>query len=76
MIKEMLATAPILRGPNWALHFNIQTYALDKAIGPALRQVEDKFPYVGYFICKNISKVELNYTVTEKEILAVVHSLN
>lgn len=38
--------------------------------------MEDKFPYVTYFISKNLSKVELNYTVTEKGLFIVVHSLN
>lgn len=33
-------------------------------------------PYAIYFIRKNLSKVELNYTVTEKELLVIVHSLN
>ena len=32
-------------------------------------------PYAIYFISKNISKAEHNYIVTEKELLAVVHSL-
>lgn len=38
--------------------------------------MEDKLPYTIYFMSKNLSKVELNYTVTEKELLVVVHSLN
>ncbi|WP_369124432.1 RNase H-like domain-containing protein, partial [Actinobacillus pleuropneumoniae] len=29
-----------------------------------------------YFINKNLSKADLNYTMTEKELLVVVHSLN
>ena len=33
-------------------------------------------PFSIYFISKNLSKAELNYTVTEKELLAIVHSLN
>jgi len=41
-----------------------------------LGQVEEKFLYSIYFISKNLSKAELNYTVTEKELMAIVHSLN
>lgn len=32
--------------------------------------------YAIYFISKNLSKAKLNYMVTEKELLDVVHSLN
>ena len=75
-LKGKLITAPILRGPNWALPFNIHIDASRKTIGAALGQVEDKLPYAIYFVSKNLSKAELNYTVTEKELLVVVHSPN
>ena len=75
-MKDKLVSAPILRGPNWALSFHIHTDASNKAIGAALGQVEKKLPYAIYFVRKNLSKAELNYTVTEKEFLAVVHALN
>ena len=45
-------------------------------MGKGLGKLEDKLPYAIYFISKNFSKAELNYTVTEKELLAIVHSLN
>ncbi len=45
-------------------------------IGVALGQIDEKIPYAIYFISKNLSKAELNYTVTKKELLAIVHSLN
>ena len=69
-------TAPILRGPNWALPFHIHTDALNKAIRVALGQIDEKLPYAIYFISKSLSKVEFNYIVTEKELLVAVHSLN
>jgi len=65
-----------LRGPNWALPFHIHIDVSNKAIGAALGQVEEKLPYTIYFISKCLSKVEMNYTVTEKEFLVVVHSLD
>ncbi|WP_369124378.1 ribonuclease H family protein, partial [Actinobacillus pleuropneumoniae] len=61
-LKSKLVTAPILRGPNWALPFHIHTDASNKAIGAALGQVEQKLPYAIYFVSKNNSLVELNYT--------------
>ena len=75
ILKGKLTTAPILRGPNWAIPFHIHADASHKAIGANLGQIDEKFPYAIYFISKNLSKVELNYTVTEKELLTVVHSL-
>jgi hypothetical protein len=41
-----------------------------------LGQEEDKKPYVIYFISKNITPAELNYTVTDKEFLAVIHAID
>eukprot|EP00253_Pinus_taeda_P013985 PITA_13985 len=75
-LKDKLVSAPILRGPNWALPFHIHTDASNKAIGVALGQVEEKLPYAIYFVSKNLSKAEMNYMVIEKEFLVVVHSLN
>ena len=75
-LKGKLVTAPILRGPNWALPFDIHTHASNKEIGVSLGKIDEKLPYAIYFVSKNLSKAELNYTVTEKELLAVVHSLN
>ena len=76
ILKGKLTTAAILRGPNWALPFHIHDDASNKPIGAALGQEDEKFPYAIYFTSKNPSKAELNYTMTEKELLAVVHSLN
>eukprot|EP00253_Pinus_taeda_P025005 PITA_25005 len=75
-LKSKLVTAPILRGPNWALPFHIHTDASNKAIGAASGLVEEKLLCAIYFVSKNLSKAKLNYTVTEKELLGVVHSLN
>ena len=68
--------APVLRGPNWSLPFHISTDASDTALGGVLGQKENQQNYVIYFTSKNLTPPELNYTVTEKEFLAVVHSIN
>ena len=57
---------PILRGPDWTLPFHISTDASDTAIGGVLGQKEGQSPYAIYFISKNLSPAELNYTVTKK----------
>jgi len=61
-----VSIAPVLRGPNWDLPFQILLDASHTTIGVVLQQEEDKKPYAIYYISKNLSPVELNYTVTEK----------
>lgn len=56
--------------------FQISSDASDIAIGAVLGQEEDKKPYAIYYINKSLSPAELNYTVTEKEFLAVIHAIN
>ena len=76
ILKSKLLVAPILRGPDWSLPFHISTDASDTAIRGVLGQKEGQAPYAIYFISKNLTTAELNYTVTEKEFLAVVYSIN
>lgn len=76
MLKDKLTIIPTVGGPNWARPFHIHAHASDKYVGIALAQIYDKFPYAIYFIRKIMSKAELNYTMIEKELLVVVHSLN
>ena len=57
---------PILRGPDWSLPFHISIDASDTTIGGVLGQKEGHAPYAIYFISKNLTPAELNYTVTEK----------
>lgn len=76
VLKDRLSISLVLRGPYWSLPFHICTDASDTALGAVLRQREDHYPYVIYFVRKNISPSELNYTITEKELLAVVHAIS
>jgi hypothetical protein len=45
-------------------------------LGVVLGQREAQIPYAISFVSKNISLTEVNYTVTEKEFLSVVHAIN
>lgn len=76
ILKEKLSSTLILRGPDWRIPFHISTDASDSAIGAVLRQKEDFFTHAIYFISKNLASAELNYTMTEKECLAVVYTIN
>ena len=75
-VKLKLSDTPILRGPNWTLPFHISTDASDSALGVVLGQKEGQQHYAIYFINKNLTPVELNYTVTDKEFLAVIYAIN
>jgi hypothetical protein len=75
-LKHQLSTNPILRGPDWALPFHISSDASNTTIGALLGQEENHLPYAIYFISKNMSPVVLNYTVIEKEFLAVIYVIN
>ena len=76
IFKEKLSVAPVLRGPNWSLPFHISTNASDTALGAVLGQKDNQITYAIYFISKNLTPTEHNYTVIEKEFLAVVYSIN
>jgi hypothetical protein len=76
ILKQKLSTTHVLRGPNWSLPFHICTDASVTTLGAVLGQRENQMPYVIYFVSKNLSPVEVNYTVTEKELLVVVHAIN
>lgn len=71
-----MSIAPILRGPNCSFPFHISTDASDTTIGASLGQKENQFNYAIYFISKNLTPTKLNYMVTEKEMLVVVHAIN
>jgi hypothetical protein len=76
ILKQKLSTTHVLRGPNWSPPFHIFTDASDTALGAVLGQRENQMPYAIYFVSKNLSPTEVNYMVTEKELLVVVHAIN
>ncbi|RVX16583.1 Retrovirus-related Pol polyprotein from transposon 17.6 [Vitis vinifera] len=75
-LKQFLTTAPIVRAPNWKLHFEVMCDSSDLAMGAVLGQREDGKPYVIYYASKTLNEAQKNYTTTEKELLAVVFALD
>ena len=75
-LKLLLTTIPIVRAPNWQLPFEVMCEASDFAIGSVLGQREDGKPYVIYYVSKTLNEVQRNYTTIEKELLAVVFTLD
>ena len=74
-LKQSLVDAPILKSPNWDLPFEIMCDASDFAIGTVLGQRIDKKPTAICYASKMLLDAQLNYTTTEKELLAVVFAL-
>ena len=74
-LKQALVEAPILQSPNWDLPFEIMCDASDFALGAVLGQRIDKKPTAICYARKTLADAQLNYTTTEKELLAVVFTL-
>ena len=75
MLKLALIKAPILQSPNWDLPFEIICDASNYAVGTVLGQWIDKKPIAIWYASKTLAEAQLNYTTTEKELLAVVYAL-
>ena len=66
---------PILQSLNWDLPFEIMCDASDFTVGAILGQRIDKKPTIICYASKTLADAQLNYTTTEKELLAVVFVL-
>ena len=75
-LKGMLTSAPIMQPPNWNLPFEIMCDASDYTTSVVLGQRENKKPHVIYYASKTLNDTQINYTTIEKELLAVVFSLD
>jgi hypothetical protein len=75
-MKEKLSIALVLRGPNWSLPFHISVDVSNTSLGATLGKKENQLSYAIYFVSKNMIPPKLNYIVTEKEFLTIVHAIN
>ncbi|CAM8951771.1 unnamed protein product [Rhodiola kirilowii] len=73
-LKENLVSAPIVQPPNWDLPFELMCDASDYTIGAVLGQRIEKKLHVIYYVSKVLDGAQINYTTTEKELLAVVYA--
>nr|GEV15741.1 reverse transcriptase domain-containing protein [Tanacetum cinerariifolium] len=74
-LKRKLNEAPILIAPDWDLPFELMCDASDFAIDVVLRQRQEKHFRPIHYASKTMAEAESNYTITEKEMLAVVYAL-
>ncbi|CAN6583795.1 unnamed protein product [Malus baccata var. baccata] len=75
-LKELLTTAPIIVPLDWSLPFKLMCDASDYALGAVLGQRKDKRPHVIYYASRTLNDAQLNYSTTEKKLLAVVFALD
>ncbi|GKF48967.1 reverse transcriptase domain-containing protein [Tanacetum coccineum] len=73
-LKKKLTEALILIAPNWDHPFEIMCDESDYAIGVVLGQRIEKHFRPIHYASKTMTEAELNYTTTEKEMLAVVYA--
>ena len=77
-VKERLAKAVALKIPNMEEKFTLVTDASDIALGAMLAQTDSTDPHIlrpVAFFHKTLGRAEMNYTTTEKELLAVVEAV-
>ena len=73
--KKLLTSAPIMMPPDWSLPFELMCDASDFAVGAVLGQRKYKVPHAIYYASRTLNDAQLNYSTTEKELLAVVFAL-
>jgi hypothetical protein len=75
-LQSLLSSAPIMKPPDWSLPFEIMCDASDFAMGAVLGQHVGKIPHAIYYASKTLMDAQVNYTTTEKELLAMVFALD
>jgi hypothetical protein len=75
-LKKILTSTPITKPPSWGAPFEIICDASDYAVGTVLGQRIDKLPHVIFYMSRTLNDAQLNYSTTEKELLAVVFALD
>nr|GEY64238.1 reverse transcriptase domain-containing protein [Tanacetum cinerariifolium] len=73
-LKRNLTEAPILVAPDWDLPFELMCDASDFAIGAVLGQRKTNHFQPIHYASKTMTDAQAYYTITEKELLAVVYA--
>lgn len=71
-LKECLISAPILTCPHYDMPFEVHTDASDYGVGGLLTQTVDGVERPVAYMSKALSPAERNYSITEREALAVL----
>lgn len=74
-IKELFSRTPILKLPNCKLPIVVQTDASGIAIAGCLLQPYDNILRPVLYICRKLNDTKRNYSMIEKEVLAIIYSI-
>jgi hypothetical protein len=72
IFKEALISTPIIQPPDWSLPFKIMCDASDYAVGAILGQTKDRKHHAITYASKTLTRPQLNYATTKKELMSVV----
>ena len=75
LMKEHLTSAPILVYPDSNKTFKLTVDSSAYAIGAVLSQEYDGFNHPVAYLSRTLNKAEQNYSCTERECLACLHSM-
>ena len=80
-LKHLLTTAPVMTPPppplpNWSLPFELMCDASGYTVGAVLGQRKENKSSAIYYASRTLNEAQLNYSTTEKELLAVVFALD
>ncbi|KAL4283698.1 hypothetical protein GQ457_16G022380 [Hibiscus cannabinus] len=76
LLKQKLASAPIVEPPDWTLPFELMCDASDYAVGVVLGQRKGRIFHLIYYASKTLNDAQVNYTTTENEMLAVIFAFD
>ena len=75
-LKQLLTSAPVLSYPDFSKPFILDTDASNVGIGAVLSQNHNGMEHVVAYASKSLTKAERNYSVTRRELLAIVTFTN
>nr|GEW29016.1 retrovirus-related Pol polyprotein [Tanacetum cinerariifolium] len=75
-IPEKLTCAPVIVRPNWNLPFELMCDVSDFAVGAVLGQKDGKNFHPIYFASKTLIPAQQKYTITKKELMAIVFAFD
>ena len=76
-LKTVVTTAPVLVSPQDSEPFQVEADSSDFATGAVLSQqltTDGKWHPVAFY-SKSLSSIEWNYEIHDKEMLAIIHTL-